>query len=125
MITLRKAIKLSRKFDKEGKILDKLQQENKELKQTNRRLQKQVKELSRGYYKFLYTETEEETQKAVNQAKNVAKKICFDCNVGELQLTIIGSRYWRYCNNCSKRTKSQNIDNLTPEEIKKYNESIK
>lgn len=114
---------MSKKYDRENRIFDRLQEENKKLKQENKRLKKQVSSLSKGYYKFLYTDTEEDTQEAVKQAKEVAKKICFDCRMGELKLSILGNKYWRYCNNCTKRTKTKDISNLTREELKKYNEA--
>lgn len=114
---------MSRHHNREERINERLQEENRKLKAENRHLLKKLKQLSRGYYKFLYSDTHEEEQEAVKEAKAVAKKICFDCRVGELQLSIIGSRYWRYCNNCDKRTKTQSTDNLSKEELKKYNEN--
>lgn len=103
---------MSRKSDREDRILERLQEENRTLKQVNRSLQKKLKTLTKGYYKFLNSDSQEEEQEAVFEAKQVAGKICWDCKVGTLQLIDLVSRYYRQCDNCSKRTKSKPISEL-------------
>jgi len=98
---------LSKRQDREDRLLERLQEENRTLKQMNRSLQKQVKKLNRGYRKFLAVQGEEEEREAVEEAKEVAKKICWDCNEGEFKKIEIAGRYFRLCNVCGKRGKTK------------------
>jgi hypothetical protein len=65
---------------------------------------KQLKKLGRGYQKYLIEDNEEETHEAVIK---VAKKICYTCTIGSLEIIDLGNRYLRKCTNCDKRTKSK------------------
>jgi len=94
------------KHEKEEKIVQRLERENRELKNTVRSMQRKLKQLNKGYYKFLIEEqlTQEE---AVVEAKKIAKKICYQCHVGEMVKVTVGNRYWRQCTECDNRTKSK------------------
>lgn len=96
---------MSKRQDREDRLIDRLQEENRTLKQINRSLQKQVKKLSRGYRKFLAVQGAEEEKEAVQEAKEVAKKICWQCNTGEYREVIIANRRFRQCQDCGKRGK--------------------
>ena len=103
---------MSKKQDREDRILERLQEENRTLKQINRSLQKKLKTLTKGYYKFLNAEGEEEEQEAVQEAKQTAQKICWTCQEGVLELVNLGIRYYRKCNSCTYRTKGKPISEL-------------
>lgn len=96
---------MSKRYDREDRIAERLKEENRELKQINRSLMKQVKKLSRGYLKFTTAETKAEEQEAVHEAKETAKKICFSCNEGEYKEIIVMNRRWRQCQACNKKGK--------------------
>ena len=96
---------MSRKSDREDRLLERLQEENRTLKQINRSLMKQVKKLNRGYLKFTEAETKEEEKEAIKEAKEVAKKICWDCGTGEYKEIIIMNRRFRKCQDCGKQGK--------------------
>lgn len=95
---------MSRKADREDRMLERLQLENRELKQTVRSLQKKLKQLSKGYYKFMVAQDEEQEKEAVQEAKETAKKLCYDCS-GEYKEIIIINRRFRQCQDCGKRGK--------------------
>lgn len=96
---------MSKKYEREERIIERLQQENKILKSENRHLRKKLKELSKGYYKFMIAEDEFKQDEAIQSAKKVAEKICYDCSVGNYKEIIIHNRRWRQCDNCGKRGK--------------------
>lgn len=102
---------MSKKHEREQRVLERLQEENKILKQANRRLQKQVKELGRGYYKFMVAQDEEQEKEAVHEARETAKKICYDCGTGEYKEIIVAKRRWRQCAECGKRGKVTILEN--------------
>lgn len=95
---------MSRRQDREDRLLERLQTENKELKQLNRSLMKKVKSLSKGYYKFMVAQDEEQEKEAVQEAKETAKKLCYECS-GEYKEIIIVNRRFRQCQDCGKRGK--------------------
>ena len=96
---------MSRKYDREDRIIDRLEQENKKLKQEVRTLQKRVKRLNFGYRKYLDTDpVEKEDKKSVE----IQQKKCYDCG-GSYNLIIIHNRRFRMCDNCGKRGKTKII----------------
>jgi hypothetical protein len=95
---------MSKRIDREDRILENLRSELRIVKSENRQLRKRLKKLSRGYNKFL-DESEEVQEAAVEEAKEIAKKICWDCNIGNYELIIIGNRRFRKCSECGKRGK--------------------
>lgn len=97
---------MTKRIDREEKENERLIQENRNLKSENRHLKKKLKQLNKGYYKFLYAENEEEEQELLQEVKEVAKKICWDCGIGEYQEKIVLNRRWRECSNCEKRGKT-------------------
>lgn len=96
---------MSKRQDREDRILERLQEENKTLKQINRSLMKQVKKLGRGYRKFMLAQDEGEVDDAVEKVKAAAKKMCFACGIGEYKEVIVMNRRWRQCSECGKRGK--------------------
>lgn len=92
---------MTKKVDRELDLIERLEQENRELKSIKRSLEKRVKKLSRGYRKFLDADPLEEDNKEVQ----IQTKMCYDCKVGEYKLHIIANRRWRACTNCDKRGK--------------------
>ena len=96
---------MGKKFEREERIIERLQQENRILKSENRHLRKKLKELSKGYYKFMVAEDEFKQEEAVETAKKVAEKICYDCNIGDYKEIIIMNRRFRQCTHCGKRGK--------------------
>jgi hypothetical protein len=94
---------MSSKFEREEKLITRLQLENKKLKELNRSLSKKLKQLNKGYYKYLYeSDTQQEKDTCI---KEVAKKICWDCAIGEYKEMVVLNRRWRECQNCGKRGK--------------------
>lgn len=93
-----------RRQDREDSLLERLQNELRELKQTNRSLQKKLKSLSKGYYKFMVAQDEQEEKEAVEEAKETAKKLCHECS-GEYREIIIAKRRFRKCQDCGKTGK--------------------
>jgi hypothetical protein len=95
------------RYQREEKELERLERHVRELKKENKSLHKRLKQLSRGYYKFLSKDTEEE---AIEEAKQEAKKICWQCSVGEYKLIFIGNRRFRMCQHCGKRGKTSIVN---------------
>jgi uncharacterized protein (DUF342 family) len=96
---------MSKRTEREEKVQERLERENRELKQINRSLMKRVKKLGRGYRKFMLAQDEGEEQDAVEAAKIAAKKMCFSCGIGEYKEVIVMNRRWRQCSECGKRGK--------------------
>lgn len=90
------------KFKREQDELERLQEEVRTLKSTNRSLMKRLKKLNKGYYKLAEEEKLDE-----EDIPQVVKKMCWDCTVGELIRIEVGNRYFRRCENCGKRTKTK------------------
>lgn len=95
---------MSKRFDREQNEIDRLNKENRELKSLNRQLHKKLKQLNKGYYKYLLNE-DDDREKAIEEVKTVAEKICFDCSIGEYKLMTIANRRWRLCSYCGKKGK--------------------
>lgn len=93
---------MSKKFERDEKIIDRLELENRNLKSENRLLRKRLKSLSKGYHKFLLEDGQNE---AVEEAQEIAKKICFQCGIGEYKEIIVVNRRWRQCQECGKKGK--------------------
>ncbi|NJO65345.1 MAG: hypothetical protein HC836_46815 [Richelia sp. RM2_1_2] len=100
---------MSKKFEREQKIVDRLERENRELKQKLRQLTNSIRRLSKGHKKLQEIEEPEELKREV---RKVAEKICFECNLGTLQLQTILDKYYRSCNNCNYRTRAKNLKDL-------------
>jgi hypothetical protein len=95
---------MGRNHDREDRELDRLRRECRELKATNKSLLRQVKKLSRGYYKYL-NEEDDSKEEALEVVEKVVKKTCFDCGTGDYKEIIVGTRRWRQCQNCGKKGK--------------------
>jgi predicted nuclease with TOPRIM domain len=91
---------MSKKYEREIPIIDRLEKENRELKSENRRLFKLVRRLNKGFYKLLDEEVVEE-----QQVPEEVVKECWDCGKGKLLVRIVLNRRWRECDVCDKRTK--------------------
>lgn len=87
------------KWQREDKIQERLEQENRELKKEVHRLHKLVKKLNRGYHKLV----EEDLVEEEHIPAEIIKK-CWDCN-GEYKEIIIMNRRFRQCQQCGKRGK--------------------
>lgn len=103
---------MSKRYQKELSQVEYLEKEIKVLKSENKGLKKKLKVLNKGYYKYLYSETEEEEKEALADVKAIATKICYQCNTGSLKLVILGNRYIRACDSCSRTTPSKLVINL-------------
>jgi len=115
---LSKAVK---KTDKEFTTEQKLKKENKKLKKQIAQLRKIINRIDLDQYDNLKNtiikqELEEKEKKSIDRAtKDQAQKEeawkCYNCNMGVLRLIIfenrVGIRYYRCCDNCSKRTKAK------------------
>jgi hypothetical protein len=100
------------RYDREDRIIDRLQRENKELKKENRSLQQRLKRVSRGYKAYLDKDPLEEPSRHQENAKlegRDADKVCWECN-GSLKVIIVGNRRFRKCDQCDKRTKVRIIN---------------
>jgi hypothetical protein len=100
---------VGKKYEREERTLERLHLDNKRLKEENRHLHKKLKELNKGYYKFLFSDSQEDKEEAIQQAKQTAIKICYTCNIGQYKEIIILNRRWRECQNCGKRGKTKII----------------
>lgn len=87
------------KFKREQDELERLQQEVRTLKSTNKALLKRLKKLNKGYYKL----AEEDKLDEEDIPKNV-KKLCWDCDSLYAEI-IVHNRRWRQCQGCGKRGK--------------------
>lgn len=109
--------------DREYSELDKLKQENKQLKKRVESLRKQISRLDIDRYNNIkelvnkYNEEDNKEQFKAEQKKLKQRWECHECRNGFLVLTILNRRdttmYFRKCNNCNHRTK-----------LKKYTESV-
>lgn len=98
---------MARNQNREDRELETLRAQNRELKQQNRSLMKQVKKLSRGYLKYLAEEDKDEKEQIVEDiVEKTVDKICFDCG-GIYRKHEILNRTYRLCDNCGKRGKTK------------------
>lgn len=95
---------MSKRWEREERIIDRLNIENKKLKSENKTLRRKLRELSKGYYRFMVAEDEAQEKEAAEQAKEVAQKLCYECH-GEYKEIIVVNRRFRQCQDCGKRGK--------------------
>lgn len=89
---------MSKKWEREDKIIDRLQLENKALKKQVKNLQKSIRRLNKGFHRL--------EEKEVIETKDIpseAKK-CWDCS-GNYEICVIMNRRFRKCSDCGKRGK--------------------
>lgn len=98
---------MSKKFQREESILERLEQENRQLKAINRSLTKRLKSVSRGYRKFQDEENQDEKENIIKEAAKELQKMCWTCRVGKLNKVELGNRYYRKCDSCPYRTKTK------------------
>lgn len=98
---------MSKKYSRDENSLERLEKENRELKSQVRSLSSRLKKLTRGYYKFLDEENQDEKEVIIEKAFKEAEKVCWACRIGKLHKVDLGFRYFRQCNNCEYRTKSK------------------
>lgn len=96
---------MTKKFDRQESENDRLQKELRELKAINRSLLKQVKKLTKGYYKHLADEEQNKEENIEEFVEHTVNKICWDCGTGEYKEIIVINRRWRQCQNCGKKGK--------------------
>lgn len=96
---------MSKKYNREESENDRLLKENRELKAINRSLLKQVKKLTKGYYKYLEDEESKKEDNVEEFVEQTVNKICWDCGTGEYKEIIVINRRWRQCQNCGKKGK--------------------
>lgn len=94
---------MTKKYSREESENERLLKENRELKSINRSLLKQVKKLTKGYYKYL--EDEENKEEVEDFVEETVNKICWDCGTGDYKEIIVVNRRWRQCQNCGKKGK--------------------
>lgn len=94
---------MSNKANREQRILDRLYQENRDLKKEVKSLRNSIRKLNKGYVKL------EEEEKITEKDIPVEAKLCYDCNRANLEKIVVLNRYWRECPNCGKRTKTKII----------------
>lgn len=92
---------MTRKTDREDRIIDRLHEENRQLKKKVKNLMLTVRKLNKGYYKVLEEETVESKDRLVEE---ITKKLCHECS-GEYREIIVANRRWRQCQVCSKKGK--------------------
>ena len=80
---------MSKRWEREEKIIERLNNENKKLRLENRHLLKKLKQANKGYYKFLTSDTENH---GVDEIIKVAIKICYDCSIGNYKEIIVANR---------------------------------
>jgi hypothetical protein len=102
---------MSRKYRRDLDEKERLEILVRDLKSENRQLRQRLSKLSKGYYKYLIEEMEQESEVEIKKKDKIEdKKICFDCQKGVLEKIVVLNRYWRQCNVCEKRTKTKIID---------------
>lgn len=90
---------MSKKHEREQRILERLHQENRQLKQEVKSLRNSIRKLNKGYHKL------EEDDKIEKKDIPVEAKKCWDCTIGNYNLVIIMNRRFRRCDNCGKTGK--------------------
>lgn len=109
-----------KRCDRELDMLDKLKSENRKLKRALKSTRKMLDRYEVAEQKGLIENDTIIPSKKRNKEKELKEKWrCYDCERGVLELIIIGNRYFRKCNNCGKRTKSQiwdeSVEGVLPE----------
>lgn len=100
--------------DREQTLVDRLKRENAKLKRDYAKLRKQVDRLNIEHerYRTLRELVHKQTQEAREAKKNKKDRQCWDCGKGTLDIVILpipgNPKYFRKCNVCGKRTKTQN-----------------
>lgn len=94
------------KFKREDDENERLQKQVRELKVINRSLTKKLTKLSKGYYKFLSQEEEEDKEAALEKVTQEVKKTCWDCGGNYNKHTIL-NRTYRLCDRCGKKGKTK------------------
>ena len=98
----------SKYTEKEIDLLDKLKHENRKLKRELKVARKMLDRYGVAEEKGLIDERVIMPSKKRHKEKELSDKWrCHDCEIGVLELIIIGNRYFRKCNHCDKHTKSQ------------------
>lgn len=90
---------MSKKLDREEDLIQRLEKENRELKKTNRVLNRRIKRLSRGYKKAFDKDDDPPAKPKEN--------ICTHCNKGKIERKTILNRTWNECSVCDYRTKTE------------------
>lgn len=93
---------MSKKYEREQRIMERLTRENRELKQEVKSLRNSIRKLNRGVNKLVDDEVIKE-----KDLPEAAKKICFECCVGEMVKINLLGRSWRQCDSCTRRTKTK------------------
>ena len=113
----------SRNYDKEYDLLDKLKQENKQLKMQVQRLRKEI-DKNRNNYEDIKDLLDQQAEEEIHIATKSKKKEdllkrwqCHKCNQGVMKLIVLprldGPRYFRKCSACANKTT-----------LKKYTEDV-
>ena len=108
----------TRRGDKERSREQELKYENQKLRREVGSLRKQLARIDLDRHSYVRDiveehlaaeDAEETTQQMLGRLKEAWR--CHDCNIGFLEIYLYtrpeGTYYYRTCNNCSKRTKSQ------------------
>lgn len=86
--------------------VERLEKENRELKQFVRSLQKQLKKSNKNYHKLKDTDNDIEEDK-----KEIIKyNVCPSCHNGKLEEVIIAGRKFERCQTCEYRNKAKKIN---------------
>jgi hypothetical protein len=116
---------MTRKYcDREFDLLQKIKEENKRLKRELAALRKQISRLDIDRYENLkeLVQKQYEEDKKIEKTDNLDNHrwLCWNCKKDVLKLTILhrrdGEFYYRFCQNCKKRTKLQKYDKKNTKE---------
>lgn len=106
-------IQSTKKLDKDLDLIDKLKQQveqlKRELKSTRKLLDRYQVAEQKGLIddNGLILRSKKRIQQDEEELENKNRWKCYDCKRGFLEIVIFGNRYFRLCNECGKRTKSQ------------------
>lgn len=97
---------MARKKDSDEETIERLEKENRELKQLNRSLLKRLRKISKGINEEEFEEAEAEV-KVKRSTKTFAEDDCTNCGKGRLVMIDFGARKQIGCNNptCNWRGK--------------------
>ena len=99
---------MGRKRTEEDQV-ESLERKIRELKSINRSLMKRLKNVSRGYKRYLSEDVETPYEQG-ERPKKEEQKVCFDCGRGTMDIKIILNRRWRECSVCGKRTSTKLVN---------------